>query len=36
VLDDERRAFYDAANASQLQDAMKNIGGQISKLRITS
>jgi len=28
--------FYDAANASQLQDAMKNIGGQISKLRITS
>jgi Flp pilus assembly protein TadG len=29
-------AFYDAANAAQLQDAMRNIGGQISKLRITS
>jgi Mg-chelatase subunit ChlD len=29
-------AFYDAANASQLRDAMQNIGGQISKLRITS
>jgi Mg-chelatase subunit ChlD len=28
-------AFYDAANAAQLQDAMKSIGGQISRLRIT-
>jgi Flp pilus assembly protein TadG len=28
--------FYDAGNASQLRDAMRAIGGQISKLRITS
>ncbi|KAA2234807.1 TadE/TadG family type IV pilus assembly protein [Salinarimonas soli] len=27
-------AFYDAADAAQLQDALRNIGGQISKLRI--
>jgi hypothetical protein len=28
-------AFFDAADAAQLQDALRNIGGQISKLRIS-
>ena len=28
-------AFFDAADAAQLQDALRNVGGQISKLRIS-
>ncbi|WP_188910617.1 pilus assembly protein TadG-related protein [Salinarimonas ramus] len=28
-------AFYDAANAAELGEAMKHIGGQISRLRLT-